>query len=112
MFVPRELKAARLVGLKIMLLPQAAYGAGTDILGSRHRSTTPVSRAFRFGLQRGGNYCIYLLLLVVGFTSSTRLSFPDPVQSLYLETLAPERRSMAIDAQLIGDFQVLFAIGS
>src|ERR1041385_1010094 len=55
LFVPRELKGARSVGLKIIFLPQPVYRAGADILNSRHRSTTPMSRAFGLSLQCGTN---------------------------------------------------------
>src|SRR5438552_5621326 len=69
--VPRELKAARSMGLDVILLPQAVDGAGADVLGSRHRSATPVSRTFWLGLQGGGHYGRHLLLVVQGLAPPT-----------------------------------------
>ena len=69
-------------------------------------------RTFWFGLQSCGDYGVYLSLVVQGLATPTGLNFPHPVQSLRLEALAPERRSMAVNVQLIGDFQVLFVVGS
>src|SRR5258708_35602562 len=110
--VPRDLKTARSVGLKIILLPQSVDRALADLLGSRHRPAAPVSRTFWFGLQRGRDYGGHLLLIVEGLTTSTRLYFPDAVQSLGLEALAPQCGSMAIDVQFIGNFPILRTSGS
>ena len=100
------------MGLNVILLPQAVDRARADVLGSRHCSTTPVSRTFWLGLQRGGHYGGHLFLIVQGLATATGLNLPDAVQSLRLEPFPPQCRSMAVHVQFISNFQVLFAVGS
>src|ERR1051326_8806456 len=62
--VPREFATARSMRLNIILLPQPVDGARTNVLGSRHRPTTPVSRTFWLGLQRSRHDGRHLFLIV------------------------------------------------
>jgi hypothetical protein len=41
--IPREFEIPRLMGLEIVVLPQAVDGAPANLLGSRHRAATPIS---------------------------------------------------------------------
>src|SRR5437867_3823226 len=100
------------MGLKIILLPHPVDGARADLLCSRHRPTAPVSRTFWLGLQSGGHYGRHLFLIVQGLATTTGLNFPHSVQALRQEAFAPERRSMAVHTEFIGDFQILLALGS
>src|SRR5258708_25136893 len=89
LYVPREFETARSVGLKIILLPHAIDGARADLLCSRHRPTTPVSRTFGLGLQGGCHYGGHFALIVSGLATTTGLNLPYPIQSLRLEASPP-----------------------
>ena len=49
---------------------------------------------------------------VGGFSPASRLDLPEALQSLFIESSPPERRSVAVDLQLGGDLQILFALTS
>src|SRR5215207_3565311 len=62
--IPGKFETPRLMGLKIVVLPQAVDGAPANLLSSRHCATTPMSQTFWLGLQRRLNHGCHLDLII------------------------------------------------
>ena len=74
--IARELECTRSMRLEIVLLPQTAEGARTDLLNSRHRPATPVRRTFGLGLQSGFDDGAHLLLTIRWLAATTGMNLP------------------------------------
>src|ERR1017187_2334300 len=105
-----EFESAAQMGLEIVFLPEAVDRVLADSLLPRHRPATPMGHAFGFGLQSRRNNPGQFLLPEGGFSPASRPDLPQALQSLFMESPPPERRSVAVDLQLGGDLQILFSL--
>src|SRR5882672_4684880 len=99
------------MGFEIVVLPQAVDGAAANLLCSRHRAATPMSRTFWLSMQSRLDHGRHFVLIISGFTTAPGSCIPYSIQSIGQKTLSPQGRSVPIDFQLGGNFQILFAFG-
>src|SRR6267378_2222319 len=99
------------MGFEIVVLPQPVDGAAADLLGSRHRAATPMSRTFWLGMKSRLDHARHLVLIISWFAPAPGPRFPYPIESICEKALAPQRRGVPIDFQLGSNFQILFTCG-
>src|ERR1017187_1432646 len=105
-----EFESAAQMRLEIVFLPEAVDRVLADALLPRHRPATPMGHAAGLGLQSRRYNPGHFFLPVGGFSPASRLDLPEALQSLFIESSPPERRSVAVDLQLGGDLQILFSL--
>ena len=107
--VPRQLEAAHLVRLELMVVPDSMDRALADSLGLGHRTSTPLGCPLGLVLEGRFDESSNPRLSVSRLPSTAGCDVPHRSNALPCHAVAPQPHGGALDIQILGDAKDRFA---